>query len=60
MNNRTTSPLANPKLREAVSLAFNDKVFNERVNQGTGPTSTLSSPRARSGTAPMRRASPTI
>ncbi|HEY6622499.1 MAG TPA: ABC transporter substrate-binding protein, partial [Acidimicrobiales bacterium] len=45
MNNRTTSPLANPKLREAVSLAFNDQVFNERVNQGTGPTSTLIFPK---------------
>jgi peptide/nickel transport system substrate-binding protein len=40
MNNRSTSPLSNVKLREAVSLAFNVKVFNERVNQGTGSTST--------------------
>jgi peptide/nickel transport system substrate-binding protein len=40
MNNRSTSPLSNVKLRQAVSLAFNVKVFNERVNQGTGPTST--------------------
>lgn len=59
MNNRSTSPLSNPKLREAVTLAFSPSVYNERVNQGAGPPPTRSSPRGPSGTAPTRRPPPT-
>ncbi len=36
MNNRSTSPLKNVKLREAVSKAISTKIFNQRVFQGAG------------------------
>lgn len=36
LNNRPTSPLKDPRLREAVAMAVNTRIYNERVNQGTG------------------------
>lgn len=45
MNNRSTSPLANPTLRRAVAMAVSTSVYNTRVNQGTGITSSALFPR---------------
>lgn len=45
MNNRSTSPLSNPKLREAITLAFDPAVYNERVNQGVQLASNLLFPK---------------
>ena len=45
LNNRTSSPLASQELREAITLAFNPKTWNERMNQGVPLASDLLFPK---------------